>query len=130
MALNEKSLKLLDDAHPDLKKVAIRAEQLSPYRFIITETKRSSETQEANVKKGASKTMRSRHVGHVAYALDYAVEIDGRIVWKPWGLYEAVADAFKQAAKELRIPVEWGGDWRTFKDGCHIQLPWLDYPVE
>ena len=34
----------------------------------------------------------------------------------------------KQAAAELGIPIEWGGDWRTFKDGPHWQLPWAKYP--
>ena len=26
------------------------------------------------------------------------------------------------------VPIEWGGDWRTFKDGPHFQLPWGKYP--
>ncbi|WP_205671764.1 M15 family metallopeptidase [Acinetobacter bereziniae] len=29
----------------------------------------------------------------------------------------------KQAAKELGIEIEWGGDWKKFKDGPHWQLP-------
>lgn len=41
-------------------------------------------------------------------------------------LYYKIADAMKQAADELRIPIEWGGDWRTFKDGPHFQLPGLN----
>ncbi|KLG58653.1 M15 family metallopeptidase, partial [Escherichia coli] len=39
-----------------------------------------------------------------------------------WPLYEKIAQAFKQAAKELNTPIEWGGDWRTLKDGPHFQL--------
>lgn len=39
-------------------------------------------------------------------------------------VYHKLADAMKQAAKELNVPIEWGGDWRTFKDGPHFQLPW------
>ncbi|MBO0346023.1 peptidoglycan-binding protein [Roseibium sp. CAU 1637] len=34
----------------------------------------------------------------------------------------------KQAADELGVPVEWGGDWRSFFDGPHFQLPWPAYP--
>lgn len=45
-------------------------------------------------------------------------------------LYYKIADAMKQAADELRIPIEWGGDWRTFKDGPHFQLPWAQYPED
>ncbi|MFN9977709.1 MAG: M15 family metallopeptidase [Phycisphaerae bacterium] len=25
--------------------------------------------------------------------------------------------------------MEWGGDWRSFFDGPHFQLPWAGYPV-
>ncbi|WP_084494694.1 M15 family metallopeptidase [Alkanindiges illinoisensis] len=32
-----------------------------------------------------------------------------------------------EAAKELNIPLEWGGDWKNFKDGPHYQLPWKQY---
>jgi peptidoglycan L-alanyl-D-glutamate endopeptidase CwlK len=34
----------------------------------------------------------------------------------------------KAAAKAEKVPVEWGGDWTTFKDGPHYQLPWKSYP--
>ena len=44
-----------------------------------------------------------------------------------WPLYYKIADAVKQAAKELNVPIEWGGDWKTFKDGPHFQLPWGSY---
>ncbi|HCB7677349.1 TPA: M15 family metallopeptidase, partial [Escherichia coli] len=27
------------------------------------------------------------------------------------------------------IPVEWGGDWKTLKDGPHFQLPHGAYPA-
>lgn len=31
--------------------------------------------------------------------------------------------------QELNIPVEWGGDWKTLKDGPHFQLPHGAYPA-
>jgi peptidoglycan L-alanyl-D-glutamate endopeptidase CwlK len=34
----------------------------------------------------------------------------------------------KQAAKDVNVPIEWGGDWSAFKDGPHFQLPWVKYP--
>ncbi|HAI0131728.1 TPA: M15 family metallopeptidase, partial [Escherichia coli] len=37
-------------------------------------------------------------------------------------LYEKIAQAFKQAAAELNTPIEWGGEWRSLKDGPHFQL--------
>jgi peptidoglycan L-alanyl-D-glutamate endopeptidase CwlK len=54
--------------------------------------------------------------------------IDGEVRWD-WPLYYKIADAMKKAAHELDVPLEWGGDWKSFKDGPHFQLPWKDYPV-
>ncbi|MBO9419171.1 peptidoglycan-binding protein [Labrenzia sp. R4_2] len=34
----------------------------------------------------------------------------------------------KAAAQDLNIPLEWGGDWTSFFDGPHFQLPWDAYP--
>jgi peptidoglycan L-alanyl-D-glutamate endopeptidase CwlK len=45
-----------------------------------------------------------------------------------WPLYYRLADEMKAAAKQMRITIEWGGDWKTFKDGPHFQLPWSLYP--
>ena len=39
-----------------------------------------------------------------------------------------LAAAMKRAAKELNIPIEWGGDWVSFPDGPHYQLPRKEYP--
>ena len=38
----------------------------------------------------------------------------------------ALADA--AAAANLGTPIEWGGDWVSFKDGPHWQLPHAEYP--
>ena len=43
-------------------------------------------------------------------------------------LLEKIAAAMKEAGRDLGIPVEWGGDWKGFKDGPHFQLPWKEYP--
>jgi peptidoglycan L-alanyl-D-glutamate endopeptidase CwlK len=29
----------------------------------------------------------------------------------------------KAAAKKLGIRITWGGDWKSFKDGPHFELP-------
>jgi peptidoglycan L-alanyl-D-glutamate endopeptidase CwlK len=54
--------------------------------------------------------------------------VSGKVSWH-WPHYHILAPAMKQAAAELRIPIEWGGDWRSFKDGPHWQLPWKSYPA-
>jgi len=120
MTLTSRSEKALIGVHPDLVAVVRRAAEIMPGGFIITEGMRTKERQRELVAKGLSKTMNSRHL--VGMAVDFAPLLDdGSITWK-WPAFKPVADAFKKAAKELNIEIEWGGDFRTFKDGPHIQL--------
>ena len=124
-ALGAKSKERLKGVHPDLVRVVERAIQLTEVDFSVIEGLRTVARQQQLVKSGASKTMRSRHL--TGHAVDLAAVIDGEIRWD-WPLYAKIAKAVKQAAAEVKVPIEWGGDWRTFKDGPHWQLPWKNYP--
>lgn len=130
MKLDETKLK---GVHPDLVKVIQRAAKISKLDFVITEGARTVAQQKINVAKGASKTMKSRHIpasnaSKMACAVDLAVMISGKLRWD-WPLYFRLADTVKQAANDVGVPIEWGGDWKgTFKDGPHFQLPWKKYP--
>jgi peptidoglycan L-alanyl-D-glutamate endopeptidase CwlK len=120
-----KSLSKMTGLHPDLKKVLHRAIQLTEVDFSIIEGLRTLERQKQLVASGASKTLNSRHLdGH---AVDIAPYVNGEIRWD-WPLYNKLAKAMKAAAKEVGVPIEWGGDWLRFKDGPHWQLPWKQYP--
>lgn len=123
--LGARSRARLVGVHPDLVKVLERAIQLTPVDFTVIEGIRSTARQKELVAQGASKTMRSRHI--TGHAVDIAPVIGNEIRWD-WPLYKKLAPAVKQAAKEVGIPIEWGGDWLTFKDGPHWQLPWKKYP--
>jgi peptidoglycan L-alanyl-D-glutamate endopeptidase CwlK len=123
--LGAKSKERLKGVHPDLVRVVERAIQITEVDFSVIEGLRTVARQQQLVKSGASKTMRSRHI--TGHAVDLAAVIDGEIRWD-WPLYAKIAKAVKQAAAELKVPIEWGGDWRTFKDGPHWQLPWKQYP--
>lgn len=136
--------------HDDLVEVAQIALQLSTVPFIVTEGLRTLERQKELLAAGASKTLKSRHL--TGHALDVAAYVDSNgnstkdpsetVRWD-WPLMFQIADAFRQAAEQLEIPVEWGGNWRLlngngsvvetdlakFADGPHFQLPWRDYPV-
>lgn len=128
--LGTRSLERLDGAHPDLRKVFIRAAAISDLDFTILEVLRAIERQKQLVAQGASKTMKSRHLPSQdgkSRAVDAAPLIDGKVSWD-WPLYHRLAKIVKQAAKDVGVPIEWGGDWRTFKDGPHWQLPWNAYP--
>lgn len=116
----------LTGVHPDLVRVFRRASELhlSPDP-ICTEGLRTVSRQKELVAKGASQTMRSRHL--TGHALDIAFIIDGVARWD-WPLYDKFADMMKAAGVELGVPIEWGGGWATFKDAPHFQLPWKEYP--
>lgn len=123
--LSKKSRDRLAGVHPDLVKVVERAIEITEIDFAVLEGVRSKTRQEQLVKAGASQTMRSRHL--TGHAVDLGAFVAGSVRWD-WPLYHKLAVAVKQAAAELQIPIEWGGDWTTFKDGPHWQLPWRDYP--
>lgn len=75
---------------------------------------------------GATTTLKSRHL--TGHAVDLAAMSGGEIRWD-WPLYHKLAVIIKAAAAAEKVKIEWGGDWRKFKDGPHWQLPWAKYPA-
>ena len=120
-----RSEKHLIGVHPDLVKIARRALEISDVDFGISEGLRTLARQKQLVAAGASQTLRSRHL--TGHALDVVAYVGGSVRWD-WPLYAKISKAFKQAAVDLKLHVEWGGDWRSFKDGPHYQLAWREYP--
>jgi peptidoglycan L-alanyl-D-glutamate endopeptidase CwlK len=123
---SQRSEKNLVGVNPALIAVVRRALELSPVDFGITEGLRSRERQKQMVAAGASQTMNSRHL--TGHAVDVVAYLGSNISWD-WKYYEQIAIAFKQAGAELGTPIEWGGDWKTLKDGPHFQLTFRDYPA-
>lgn len=124
--LGPTSLLRLQDVHPDLVKVVERAIELTEIDFTVLEGRRTKERQAELLKAGATTTMNSRHL--TGHAVDLGALVGGKVRWD-WPLYYKIADAMKAASAELGIPVEWGGDWKKFKDGPHWQLPHKEYPA-
>jgi len=121
--LGVRSKQKLEGVHPDLVAVVKRAIQISEQDFSVGEGLRSLSRQKELVNTGKSTTMNSRHLtGHAVDLFPYPISWD-------WEYYYPIADAMKQAAEELGVDVEWGGDWESFKDGPHFQLSWKDYPA-
>mgnify|MGYP001740044255 FL=1 len=59
------------------------------------------------------------------HAVDFAIydpTIPGNIDWDNNKKYKEVAEHLKKVAEEMKINIEWGGDWRKFKDYPHIEL--------
>lgn len=121
--MDARSEKNLTGVHPDL--VRVIREAANHADFVVTEGLRTVERQKELVAKGASKTMKSRHI--TGHAVDLAVKIGSEIRWD-WPLYAKLAEAVKAAAALQNVPIEWGGDWKSFKDGPHFQLPHAQYP--
>ncbi|QDI18319.1 M15 family metallopeptidase [Serratia marcescens] len=125
-SFSERSKKNLQGVNPALIAVARRALELSPVDFGITEGLRTMERQREMVRTGKSQTLKSRHL--TGHAVDVVAYLGTNISWE-WKYYEQIAAAFKQAGKELGTVIEWGGDWKTLKDGPHFQLSVKDFPA-
>lgn len=120
----------LAKCHPDLVKIVREANKITKCDFQIGETSRSVAQQRANIAKGVSWTMNSRHIvskDGLSRAVDLLAVPKGKVVWQ-WFYYYQIRDAMKPSATKLGIPMEWGGDWKKTKDGPHYQLPWSKYP--
>lgn len=123
--LGPRSKMRLNGVHPDLVKVVERAIEITPVDFTVLEGLRSPDRQKELVAAGASQSLNSRHI--TGHAVDLGAWVDDQVDWS-WPLYHKIARAMKEAAKELKIDIEWGGDWVTFKDGPHFQLSRRSYP--
>lgn len=68
----------------------------------------------------------SRHQS--GHAIDFvAYDEYSKVTWD-FKYYEAISKAFKQAARELEVSIIWGGDWKSLRDGPHVELNRLVYP--
>ena len=106
--LSQRSLDKLEGVKPDLVDVVKRAIEITTIDFGVIEGVRTKERQEELVAKGASKTMKSKHLD--GSAVDLMVYIGSRASWE-LNLYDEVADAMKQAAIEEGVPIRWGAAW-------------------
>ncbi|MCU9582589.1 M15 family metallopeptidase [Proteus mirabilis] len=125
--LSKRSEENLRGVHPDLVKVVHRALEITDIDFMVIEGKRNEARQRQLVASGKSQTMNSRHL--TGHAVDCAPLVNNQIPWNDWSYFKKVADAMMQSAKELSVDIEWGGNWKTFKDGPHFQLTHKTYPA-
>lgn len=124
----------LRGVHPDLCRIMLHATQ-TPQPFIIVYGARTVEAEKIAVSTGHSTTMHSRHLPNaegLACAVDVcALDTHGQLDWaagREAEVFGKIAEQVKASAADLHLPVEWGGDWHSFKDWGHFQLPWKDYP--
>jgi peptidoglycan L-alanyl-D-glutamate endopeptidase CwlK len=108
--------------HSDLVRVVEQARR--EHAFFVIEGCRTVERQRELVASGASRTMASRHI--TGHAVDLApVPLD----WSNFPAFRAMAGAVLRAADAEGVPVDWGGNWASFRDGPHFELRREKYPA-
>ena len=110
--------------HPDIKRLMLEAIKTTPIDFTIIETVRTIKKQRENIKKGVSKTLKSKHIPQFCSS-GYCEAIDIApypIDWSDLERFRALAAHIKQTAQKLNIPITWGGDWKTIVDMPHYEL--------
>jgi peptidoglycan L-alanyl-D-glutamate endopeptidase CwlK len=106
--LSTRSIQRLDGVDDRLIKVVERAIILTNVDFGVIQGLRTVEEQTKLVASGASKTMKSKHL--TGHAVDLGAYIGSRLSWE-LTLYDDIADAMKQAAKEKGHSIRWGAAW-------------------
>lgn len=106
--LSQRSIDRMDGVDERLVACVKRAIELTEIDFGVTQGLRTIEEQEALVAKGASKTMKSKHIDGLA--VDLMAYVNGRGCWE-LNVYDEIADAMKAAAQELDVPIRWGAAW-------------------
>ena len=107
-ALSQRSLGRLDGVNNKLHSVVTTAIGLTNVDFGVTCGLRTEKEQEDLVARGASKTMKSKHL--TGDAVDVVAYIGSRISWE-LNLYDDIADAFKEASVREGVGIKWGASW-------------------
>lgn len=106
--LSRRSLDNLEGVNESLVAVVKSAIGSSEVDFGVIQGLRTVEQQKELVAKGASQTMKSKHLD--GNAVDLMAYINGRGSWE-LNVYDEVADAMKEAAKALGVKIRWGAAW-------------------
>lgn len=132
-ALSKASITELQGVHPELVKVVKRAIAISKQDFVVNDGRRTLAEQREFVKKGFSKTMKSRHLVQkdgLGYAVDLVPFINKKARWEWAGIWP-IAAAMSQAAKELGVELTWGSVWdRRMSDYGGLGIAGLKAEVE
>ena len=118
--LSSRSLSKLEGVHESLVNIVKEAIQVSKVDFGVICGTRTKAEQAELVKKGASKTMNSRHLPQEStgksHAVDLMAYIGSRASWE-LNLYDDIADAIRVGAVIEGVDVTWGGAWhKTLND--------------
>ncbi len=106
--LSKRSLKNLEGVHPKMIEVVQHAISVSKVDFAVIEGLRTLERQKELYARGASQTMKSKHL--TGKAVDLMAFIGTRGSWE-LNLYDDIADAMRQGAIKAKVHIRWGAAW-------------------
>ena len=106
--LSQRSLSKMNGINNDLHTVVCSAIKLSKIDFGVICGMRTETEQRALLEKGATTTMKSKHL--TGDAVDLMAYIGSRGSWE-LNLYDDLADAMKWAATEYGTTLRWGAAW-------------------
>ena len=106
--LGKRSLERLIGVDERMAAVVKYAINITKQDFSVICGVRTIEEQRALVAKGASQTMKSKHIDGLA--VDLMAYIDGGGRWE-LNLYDEIADAMAEGAREVDVPIRWGAAW-------------------
>jgi peptidoglycan L-alanyl-D-glutamate endopeptidase CwlK len=106
--LSQRSLDRLEGVDERLVAVVKQAITTTKIDFGVIQGMRTLEMQKELVAKGASQTMKSKHL--TGHAVDLMAYISGRGSWE-LNLYDDIADAMKEAGDVLGVQLRWGAAW-------------------
>ncbi len=108
--LSERSLGRLEGVDERIVAVAKYAIGITKVDFGIPHLGglRTMDQQRELFEKGASQTMKSKHLEGIA--IDTVAYVGPRVSWEI-NLYDDIADAMKEAAKDVGVKLRWGAAW-------------------
>jgi len=106
--LSQRSIDRLEPVKPELFDVVLEAISLTKVDFGVICGLRTEEEQRALVEKGASQTMKSKHL--TGDAVDLMAYIGGRGTWE-LNVYDDIAEAMREAARNQGVRIRWGAAW-------------------
>lgn len=120
----------LVNLHPELVRVLRRALSYGVIDFTITETLRTAERQRELVAKGASKTLKSKHLAGPDGKARASDCVPWPVDWDDKMRFHVLAGLVFAAAAEEGVKIRWGGQWdneftqsaNAFQDLPHFEL--------
>ena len=116
-ALTDADKRKLVGVDPRLVDLINRLAKVTPKPFMVVEGRRSLARQRELLKKGATKTLNSKHL--VGRAVDIAPLHNGRVSWE-WKHFTPVINAAKAVGADMRLSLTFGYDWGW--DAPHMEL--------